>query len=215
LVWIVNALFDYLMGPNANNAELRMIAEEFLKDISGENHDEVTPRQFKNFLHWFGPLRMDELLRQPWFFGTTPAQEADTILASCPDSYFLVRMNTGVTKPIEESPFTIVRKHSPQPEHIRIYPKRDNMDIGHQVSYIPSGFYVEFFYNHRGNSQNQEKTLKKLETRSPNLEDFITQLQIQELTIFTNDLSRLQRSKYHHILNHNPRATRYVDQTRL
>lgn len=55
--------------------------------------------------------RLDELIRKPWFFGTISGETAEKVLAQRPSSSFLVRMNLGGNRPVDETPFTIVRKN--------------------------------------------------------------------------------------------------------
>jgi len=212
-------LFNYV--NYVPHGTMTKIVQEFLTSTHQEGSGQqdktvVTLYQFKNFLHWFGPLRhpqgitildrIEELLQKPWFFGTLSAEMADTTLASCPDGYFLVRMNLGGNRRVEESPFTLVRKYAlPQTDHIRIYPifggGGNAMDLGH-ISYNPSGFKVKFTCTYRGQTQVHSKTVQ---VRSSKLEDFILQLQIQEPVLFVNDLSKLPKSAYH------LGPTRYVD----
>jgi len=102
-----------------------------LKDLDSEG---ITTVKLAKLIKWFGPLkqgevnilqRMEEVMRQKWFFGTIGADQSEKILLNMKEEIaFLVRLNVGGSIPIETSPFTISRKEKDTFLHTRVYPSK-------------------------------------------------------------------------------------------
>jgi len=94
----------------------------------------MTLGKFSRLLKWFGPVkqgevnilqRMEEVMKQKWFFGTIGAEDSENVLKNgTTEGMFLVRLNTGKGTPIESSPYTISRVEKGSFVHTRVYPSK-------------------------------------------------------------------------------------------
>eukprot|EP01126_Amoeba_proteus_P048604 TRINITY_DN5632_c0_g1_i5.p1 TRINITY_DN5632_c0_g1~~TRINITY_DN5632_c0_g1_i5.p1 ORF type:complete len:669 (-),score=117.23 TRINITY_DN5632_c0_g1_i5:140-2146(-) len=73
---------------------------------------------FANFLRWFGPIKagdssilhsVDNLSRQPWFFGLLSSLEATQRLSGTCRGTFLIRLNTGQRRSVSSAPYVLSR----------------------------------------------------------------------------------------------------------
>jgi len=132
----MNALFDFLKLAGEKEAFTKSITQIFYHD-DPTGTKEMTLDNFAKLLKWFGPLKqgMDNLLeiivetvRRPWFFGIMSREEAETRLGSSGVGTYLVRLNAGLTAPIEPAPYTISRVTDDPANlmsHTRIQPSKN------------------------------------------------------------------------------------------
>jgi len=135
-------LFLALSKPE-NAVHKNMIAHLLFGNSLALDSKNITLGKLARLIKWFGPLqqnevtilqRMEEVLKQKWFFGTIAVDVAEAVLNTHKDApnAFLVRLNTGGNTSIETSPFTISRKDKDGTVvHTRVYPSKQG------------GFYVK------------------------------------------------------------------------
>jgi len=143
----------------------KILTEEINKEVL------VDIERFSHVLKWFGPIkcntqftvanRIEEIMRQPWFFGDIETLEAQTKVENVGvPGAFLIRLNLGGGAKIEEAPFTITTAAAKGSFHTRCY-KRLEKD----------GFIVQI-------KRGDEKV--KIVTKSNVIEDLVRELQHKE-----------------------------------
>jgi len=136
------------LGKPENPLHKNMIAQLLWGDFANLDNKMMSTGKLSRLIKWFGPLkqgevnmlmRMEEVMKQKWFFGTVNVDQSEKFLRNMPkeESCFIVRLNTGGSTPIEQSPITISR---------RIYDEAEKSDTCYHTRVYPSkvgGFYIK------------------------------------------------------------------------
>jgi len=112
-----------------------MVSQLLFGNILALDSKMMTTGKLARIIKWFGHIiqgevnilqRMEEVLKQKWFFGLITVDVAEKVLQSMTEpNAFLVRLNAGGSTAIETSPFTISRKDKDNAiVHTRVYPSK-------------------------------------------------------------------------------------------
>jgi len=124
-----------VLGKPENAVHKNMVACLLFGNSISLDSKMITTGKLAKLIKWFGQLkqaevnilqRMEEVMKQKWFFGTVGADQSEKVLQNMTEpSAFLVRLNSGTGTPIETSPFTISRKDKDAGfVHTRVYPSK-------------------------------------------------------------------------------------------